>query len=180
MRTEVKMILPMLPLPFLMLALFLSRRGETDPFYLLLWEAMTVFGYYAAYRDIKERIIPNKLVTAMLCVWVLIAIPQLLVRTEAVIGMVFSAVVGFALTGVLLALVYIISHRGIGGGDVKFMTVAGLYLGARGAVSALLYGSILSAITGLLLVAFKKIDLKSAIPLMPFLYVGIMLNLFLM
>ena len=64
-----------------------------------------------------------------------------------------------------------------GGGDVKLMAVSGLYLGLDGVLPAMLYGSVLAAVAGLLLILGKKITPKDAIPLVPFLYIGMLLTL---
>ena len=56
--------------------------------------------------------------------------------------------------------------------------VAGLYLGYDGALSALLYGSVLAALSALVLILGKKMTAKDTIPLVPFLYVGILLTEF--
>ena len=58
------------------------------------------------------------------------------------------------------------------------MAVAGLYLGFGGVLPAMLYGSVLSALTALVLIALKKIKPRDSIPLVPFLYVGMMLTMF--
>ena len=41
----------------------------------------------------------------------------------------------------------------------------------------MLYGSVLAAVAGLLLILGKKITPKDAIPLVPFLYIGMLLTL---
>ena len=74
--------------------------------------------------------------------------------------------------------VYFVSRRGLGGGDVKLMSAAGLYLGYDGVLTALLYGSVLSAAAALALIAGKKMTAKDTIPMVPFLYVGILLTEF--
>lgn len=175
-----KALLPYAPLPILMLVVLLLRGSGADPMYLLLWDAMTCFGYAAAYSDYRKHIVPNRLVLAMLCVWALIVVPQLLLRTDKVLGMMLSGLFGFALSGVLLLLVYYVSRKGLGGGDIKFMAVAGLYLGARGVMSALLYGSVLAALFSLILITLKKINMKGSIPLIPFLYLGILMTIILL
>ena len=78
----------------------------------------------------------------------------------------------------MLLTVYIISRKGLGGGDVKLMGVASLYLGYDGALSALLYGSVLSALTAVILTVMKKMTPKDSIPLVPFLYIGILITEF--
>lgn len=175
-----KALLPYAPLPVLLLAVLLFRGSGTDPMYLLLWVTMTGFGYVAAYSDYHRHIVPNRLVLTMLGVWVLIVVPQLLLRTDKVLEMVLSGLFGFALSGVLLLLVYCVSRKGLGGGDVKFMAITGLYLGARGTMSALFYGSVLAALFSLILIMLKKINMKGSIPLIPFLYLGILATIILL
>ena len=82
--------------------------------------------------------------------------------------------------GGLFLLVYILSRKGLGAGDVKFMAVAGLYLGFNGVLPSMLIGSILSCITAITLMIMKKIDKSATLPLAPFLYGGILVTLFLL
>ena len=110
--------------------------------------------------------------------WVLILAPLALVDPEGALTIGGTGLAGFLLAGAVLLLVYFVSRKGLGGGDVKLMTVAGLYLGYDGALSALLYGSVLAALSALVLILGKKMTAKDAIPLVPFLYVGILLTEF--
>ena len=76
-------------------------------------------------------------------------------------------------------LVYLLSRKGLGGGDVKFLAAAGLYLTVGPGLTAVILGTLLSALTALVLMALRKLSVKDAIPLIPFLYVGILVVLFL-
>ncbi len=162
-------------LPVLELVLWGLRRG-TGAAELLLDSVLLAMGYIAALSDLREKRIPNKLVAAMLCAWILILVPQLFYRTEDALWLLINGGVGFALAGAVFLTVYLVSRRGLGGGDVKFMAAAGLYLGID-VLPAMLYGSVLSALVGLLLLA-KKIGRRDPIPLAPFLYAGILIVLF--
>jgi len=106
-------------------------------------------------------------------------VPQLFFNTEAVLPVLKNAILGFAVCGGLLLLVYCVSRKGLGGGDVKFMTAAGLYLGFQGVLPAMLYGSVLAALFGIALMLLKKIGRKDSIQLVPFLYAGILITVFL-
>ncbi len=75
-------------------------------------------------------------------------------------------------------MVYLVSRGGLGGGDVKLMAASGLYLGFQKVMQAMLYGSILAALTGGGLILMRKIGRKDTIPLIPFLYAGILLSTF--
>lgn len=165
-------------LPVFAVTLILLKWRWTDTFSLLLQEILVVFGYIAAVGDIREHLVPNRLILAMVGVWWLAITPQLFMRTDETIPLVISGAVGALLAGILFVTVYIVSRHGLGGGDVKFMTVAGFYLGAQGVLPTMLMGSILAAVVGLFLIATKRIDRKGAIALIPFLYIGALMTMF--
>lgn len=169
--------LPYLGLPILLTALILLKWGHLDGSVLLFRCALVVFGYLAALGDIREKRVPNRLVAAMLGAWVLLLTPQLFFRTQQAIDWALNGGLGLLLGGAVFLTVYLISRKGLGGGDVKLMAVSGLYLGLDGVLPAMLYGSVLAAVAGLLLILGKKITPKDAIPLVPFLYIGMLLTL---
>ena len=176
---KVKPVLPYAGLPALALTLLLVRVGRMDPFMLLLHELVLIFGYVAAMLDYKTRRIPNNLIMVMAASWVLVMTPMLFRSTEAALTHLKDSALGFVIGGGLFLLVYIISRKGLGGGDVKYVAAAGLYLGLGGIIPVMLYGTLLAALTGLALILLKKIGRKDPIPLAPFLFVGILLTLFL-
>lgn len=171
-----KRLLPYVGIPALEMLLWLFRRGA-EPVELLLDGVLLAMGYLAALGDLREKRIPNCLVGAMLCAWVLILIPQLFYHTKSALWLLISGGVGFLLAGFVFLTVYLVSRKGLGGGDVKFMAVSGLYLGAD-VLPAMLYGSVFSAVVGIGLLSIKKIGRRDAIPLAPFLYAGILILLF--
>jgi len=58
------------------------------------------------------------------------------------------------------------------------MAAAGLYLGFSETVPAILYGTVLAALVGLVLILLKKIGRKDTMPLAPFLFAGIIITVF--
>ncbi|MCL2391210.1 MAG: A24 family peptidase [Oscillospiraceae bacterium] len=138
-----------------------------------------VFGCIAMGFDLKARRIPNKLILAMIAGWAAIISAKLLLDPDASIDQLLDSSLGFVAGGGLFLLVYLLSKKGVGGGDVKFMAASGLYLGLFGIISAILYGTILAAIVGLCLILLKKIGRKDPIPLAPFLLAGILITILL-
>jgi len=118
------------------------------------------------------------LVIIMLFGWLMLIVPMIFHDTENGLRLLADSIYGLLIGGGLFLLVYIISRKGLGGGDVKFMAVAGLYLGFAGTVPSILYGTVLAAITGLILIALKRIGRKDTMPLVPFLFAGIMITMF--
>ena len=175
-KEEWKKILPYGGLPVLGAAFWALRRGA-EPAALLLGGVLLAFGYQAALGDLRDKRISNRLVGAMLCAWIVILVPQLFYRTDYALWLLMNGGAGFLLAGAVFLTVYLVSRKGLGGGDVKFMAASGLYLGVD-VLPAMLYGSVLSALVGLGLLLAKKIGRRDAIPLAPFLYAGIVTVLF--
>jgi len=172
-------ILTYIHLPILFIALHLWL-GELNLHQLLLNYALLLFGWLIAFYDYRHKKIPNNYVLSFFAVWVFITVPRLFVDIEHTLPLLRDSILGAVVGGVLFVLVYIISKKGIGGGDVKFMVVAGLYLGLNGVLPATLYASILTAITGLILILAKRIGRKDALPFAPFLYASFIIVVFLM
>lgn len=169
--------LPYAGLPVLMLTLWCVRREQSGGV-LLLREVLLAFGYAASLQDLREKRVPNSLILSMLGAWVVVIVPQLLLHTELALVLLLSGLIGFFMGGLLFLMVYLVSRRGLGGGDVKLMAVSGLYLGAGGVLPAMLYGSVFSAVTAIVLIALKRIGRRDAIPLVPFLYAGMLITVF--
>ena len=172
--------LPYIGLPIISTALLVLRAAQLGPLITLQFVMLIILGYITAVFDIKTQIIPNRIILIMLASWVMIITPSLLYNTDAAAGMMVDAIFGFALGGGLFLIVYIISHKELGGGDVKFMAASGLYLGMGRILPAIFFGTVLAALTGLTLILMKKIGRKDTIPLAPFLFAGILITVFVM
>ena len=175
---EKKSFLAYAGLPVITAALLILHPLNTDAFLLLRYEVLSVFGYIIAVNDIKTKRIANPVVLMMLAAWLIMMLPKLFFDTPAAVTLLVDSVFGFAVSAVLFLLVYLISNKGLGGGDVKFMAVSGLYLGFSVSLSAILIGTVLAALTGLTLILLKTITPKETIPLAPFLYTGMLITIF--
>ncbi len=136
------------------------------------------FGALASVSDLRDKRVSNGLVLAMLGAWVVVMMPRLFLNTRDAIPELLDSLLGFAVSGVLMLLVYLVSRKGMGGADVKFMAAAGLYLGLRSSLTTLLIGSVLAALACSILILLKKLKRQDSIPLIPFLYLGILFALY--
>jgi len=152
--------------------------GELSAFSMIRYALLIIFGYIAMALDINTKQIPNKLVLIMVTGWLLLIIPMIFLDIENGILLLADSVYGLLTGGGLFLLVYLISKKGLGGGDVKFMAAAGLYLGFSETIPVILYGTVLAAIAGFILILLKKIGRKDTMPLAPFLFIGIMIIVF--
>ncbi len=81
----------------------------------------------------------------------------------------------FAVSGFLLLLYMITKGRGIGGGDIKLMAVAGLLIGFQSIIVALILGCILGSVIHIfLMVALKK---GNVLAFGPYLSMGIIISM---
>lgn len=118
--------------------------------------------------DLEYHIIPNRLV-GLFFLWAFlwqILLPEITW---------LDAFGGAFLGGGFLLLVAIISKGGMGGGDIKLMGAAGLYLGTSLTALALFTGFIGGSLLGIILILLKIKSRKDSIPFGPFLSLGIII-----
>lgn len=116
--------------------------------------------------DIEHKIIPNKLVFIFL-IW---SIGWQLFYPQLTWNNILS---GAILGGGILLLTAIISRGGMGGGDIKLMFAAGLFLGLANTALALFLAFLSGSIVGIVLMLLRIKGRKDPIPFGPFLSFGI-------
>lgn len=126
--------------------------------------------------DLKSMMIPNKILLAMLGVWAGIKLVwiagDLVGGLQSMLGDISGGI--FAL--LVFGLVYLVTRRQLGGGDVKLATLLGLYLSQQRIVGGILYGVLACALFSALLLLRKKITSKDSLPLAPFLALGYLIS----
>lgn len=113
-------------------------------------------------------------------------VPDLVVIAIAVLGVVnFLFAEGFTVSGLIshligavcisvpMFLISFIIKGAFGGGDIKLMAVAGLYLGWRLTLAAAALGLFISGFYGMYLLITRKAGPKSKVRLAPFLVYGL-------
>ena len=160
---------------FIFSAITLFFFGAGDLLTLVVECLIFLFGYIAAMTDLFARKVPNKLILVMLGIWIFFALGMVFIDFERGMEVVLSSAIGFLIGAGLMLIIYLISRKGLGAGDVKFMGVAGLYLSYRLILAVMLAGGVLCLLTAIVLMIMKKLKLSDALPLVPFLYMGIVL-----
>ena len=148
-----------------------------DDTFLRSWMNAEVFIWLAivAYIDKKERIIPNHMIVIGLAFWaVLLLLEIFLAKTPWKDILMFTAVGGVAVGGVLF-IIALFAKNGFGMGDVKMFFLLGLLYGLTDTYAILLFSIIIMAIVSLILLAIKKVNVKTAIPMAPFVVLGFIL-----
>ncbi len=88
-----------------------------------------------------------------------------------------SALVGAAIAVAFLGLLGVIVRAGVATGDLYLVAPLGLMLGWEGVFVAIFLAALLSAATSLVLLASRRVGLKSYIPFGPFLVAGAVITL---
>lgn len=124
-----------------------------------------------SFIDIDTKTIPNG--------------PVLFLAAVGALDLIFDCSVPFYenLLGVLAAggplfAIMLASRGGMGGGDVKFASAAGLTLGWKLSLVGLFFAFVIGAVFGLIYMCAAHKDGKSQIPFAPFLSAGMLIALF--
>ncbi len=139
----------------------------------ILWQGLLL----VSYTDIKVKKIPNKVLLVLLCVRVVGMAGEILIDGRKWDIIVLSSVIGMAVGGVIILICMILSRGGIGAGDLKLYAIIGFFCSTEGLAIIMVYSIIFAALTGIVLLIFKKAKMKSTLPMGPFIFAGLTLFL---
>lgn len=123
---------------------------------------------FVAFYDVWYRLIPNKILFILFFIRIfffLVARDLTLLRLIEIIIIIFA--------GVLL---YILLKNKIGAGDIKLLIVIGFYLPANEFLCSIFIFLILMLVLSIVLLFFKKVTIKTFVPLAPFIAIGVIIN----
>ena len=122
-----------------------------------------------ASADVNKGIVPDLIV-----IWiaVLAVIHFILIESFSVSGLI-SHLIGAVCISVPMLLCALILKGAFGGGDIKLMAAAGLYLGWKLTLAGVVVASVAAGLYVIYLLLFKKAGLKSKLKLAPFLAYGL-------
>lgn len=126
--------------------------------------------------DLVHQIIPDR-ITLPAMVLALPAAP-FLPEFSLVQGLLGLLTGGGVLWGIAAIYSRLTGVEGIGGGDIKLMGLVGALTGWQGALFTLFGGAVTGAVVGLVLLAAKGKNMRTAIPFGPFLSIAAVVYLF--
>ena len=136
-----------------------------------LWVAFLCMGM-AMRVDRRLRIIPDEIPLAMLAGSAVHFLLIALFARPMLMGFFLSCLLGGAVGFVLLFAVSVLSHGGVGMGDVKLIGALGALCGGICVEGTLFLATLLAAGYGVYLLLVKKVGLKYSMPFGPFLFFG--------
>lgn len=161
-----------IPLTILMLLIIYVEivvKKMNISFAILLFIAQAIVGVLALW-DIKEKKIPVLIIYFLF----LICAVMLLINP-------YCGILNNILTGVFISIgffaAYKIGKGGIGLGDAEVISALAFGLGFSGLFGTMFCALFLSMLYGIGLMIFKKAKIKTEIPFMPFLFLGLVLNI---
>jgi len=116
--------------------------------------------------DLKHQIIPDELVIIIFVCGII----SIFLSDKSP----WEHIIGFFTVSVILLVIAFLSKGGMGGGDIKLMAAAGLFLGWKLILLSLLIASVAGSMVSIILLVSKKVDRKSMVPFGPFLSIGIL------
>ncbi|NLI11370.1 prepilin peptidase [Pelotomaculum propionicicum] len=147
----------------LLFAAVYLRFGHTVLLYKVLFLVPVLI--IVTFIDLRHYIIPDKLTVFALAGGVIL---NIYTRDLTL----FSSLLGLISAGAFLLLIAIVSKGGMGGGDIKFAAVIGLFLGWPQGLFAVFLSCMLAGMAGLVLLLTRVKGRKDAIPFGPFLCIG--------
>ena len=129
----------------------------------------------ASFIDYEHRIIPNGLIIAG---FVVILPANLFGLNISFLDGLYGFLAGAGVLGIIAFVsLLLLKKEGMGGGDIKLMAMAGLFLGWQLTLLSLMLAVYAAAFVILLLIAFKVLKRGDHIPFGPFLSFGVIISL---
>ena len=153
-------------------ALLLDRFWGTAWLQLAIMATWTIALILAFATDLDQRLLPDVITYPLVGLALLAFALGVGPYVHTLEDLAYAAVAAVAIPAVLYALSIPFGKGAIGLGDLKLLVGLGLLAGFQGLFLALVSGAIAAAVAILLLVATRRITLRSYVPYGPFLIAG--------
>ena len=127
--------------------------------------------YIIAIIDIKNLVIPNKVIFLGSCLAFLNAIIISILRNDYyyLLNRLFSGILGFLLLEIIIFILFLITNKyAFGSGDSKFYGLVGFWLGFNNLVAVFAISIYLGGIFSMVGILLNKLNRKDKIPFAPF------------
>lgn len=129
--------------------------------------------------DLRTQRLPREISYTTAAVGAPVLVVAALVEGEP--RRIWTMLLGAAIAFGMMMLIYLASRGGMGDGDVRLAPLLGLYLGWLNpglALVGLFFGFILGSVTSAVLMLFRRVGRKTAVPFGPFLAAGTVCAIF--
>lgn len=157
-----------LPLTILSIVLAGLVNGLTYDFFKI--SVAILFMCLFSVQDIRERRLSNKLMLIMLGISII-----MIAATVNVGDYLVSFISGIGIFLVMFVM-YLVSMRTLGFGDVKLFSVIAFLIGFGDAVQIIFMTLVLTVVVGIFIGIYKKQGLKMELPMIPFAFFATIVN----
>jgi len=144
-------------------------------FEFLFYCTIVSFLIVISFIDYYYQIIPDILIVIIL-VWAVLYNTILLFVYEVPFNLLDS-IFGLLFGGILFLIIALISKGGMGGGDIKLISVLGFILGFKKVILNIFLSFMIGAISSIFLLIFKIKGIGDAIPFGPFINIAFTITL---
>jgi prepilin signal peptidase PulO-like enzyme (type II secretory pathway) len=123
--------------------------------------------------DIKTKKVPNTLVVALYIFGIIMLAANYNLSTAT------SNLLAAFIFGAVFLIVFFVTKGQIGMGDVKLISCIGLIFGLANTMTVVTISLLVSAAFGGSMILVKKYSKEQVIPFVPFLFIGVLSNMFL-
>lgn len=152
-------------------------NGGATVLALIRYITALLFLISAAFFDYRTHLIPNFLIVAMLLSGAVLLVADFLVDRSAFASAILSAVGGLMICFPVFYFLSVLTHNGLGMGDVKLISAAAWLLGLTATLFSVLFGLVLCSLTAIGLMFMKRKSKTDFIPFGPFILGGYLLLL---
>lgn len=144
-------------------------------------KVITLFGVLVTVTvsDIREHIIPNKVIVAGIVLRMCYAVAELITLGSDYFAIVKSDLLSLGLVLVLFVLGVLVIKNGIGMGDIKLILVMGIFQGITGVISSLFFSLLVSFFVAIAMLIMRKKTRKDSMAFAPSVLVGTAVSMFL-
>ena len=159
---------------------FLFFKLTQAPFSILqpiFWLIVGLILIYIFIIDLNYMIIPDGAVIALTGLAIIYRLSLSISGIMQIHDLYTTLLAALLSFGFFFALWYFTKGKGMGFGDVKLSIPLALLLGSQKTIVGMFFAFVIGAVVGLILVAFGKSKMKTAIPFGPFLIIGTAISL---
>jgi leader peptidase (prepilin peptidase)/N-methyltransferase len=125
-----------------------------------------------AITDYKERIIPNIIPIAMIAARIAFFIIEFFSRNDDFFSLLVGSLVGGGIPFIVLYVLSMLTHGGLGLGDVKLFGALGFLCGLYAVVCTLFYALVACVVVSVVLLVLRKKGMKDKLAFGPFILAG--------
>lgn len=161
---------------WILLFSYAAFTNKIDSFTYFKYNVLVVFLISIGIMDYRTYTIPMLLLYWLFGIRVFTLIFEIILYKGLVIEILQLYGFGFLFTLIVSFIVYFVSKKGIGEGDIILISIIGLYTGLANVMVIYLLSSIIVLFIALVLVVFKKKSTKDIFPMVPALAIATIIN----